>query len=407
MYINCESIPRSRCSCNITHEQSIVNHGNQTYIASTAIDNYSYAEDEEIELTSTFVREQTRKPVREPPIGASTTFKITETGADNVSASIRVTATPVSPKRNPPNGTKIASPRSGHQIETKMTPPHTPKKDASVIVTSNPRKSRASESPRQAVTVSPRRQQMYVQDTATVPPRKAMLPASAARPSVRAVKYVLTSRASTLPHHNTAVISPMYTSATSARISGPQKQEPFLATGLVCRKSPTGVDTSPGLKASWIHMPTPYQTPPTGTIVTAGATLLLCGAITIVLSLYMMSKAGRRYYLDFGVLSGFGSVLLGCLGFRSRRWLWLPNRNYVSGYIILSMFSLLTCAGLISILTLQPKPGEPLADLAGGAVCGIAVLSLILAAFGVLSSRCCKYPPPDNRVEHCAEGFTL
>ena len=79
----------------------------------------------------------------------------------------------------------------------------------------------------------------------------------------------------------------------------------------------------------------------------------------------------------------------------------------VAGYVILSMFSLLTCAGLIAILTLQPKPGEPLADVAGGAVCGISVLSLILAAFGVLSSRCCKYPPPDNRVEHCAEGFTL
>lgn len=79
----------------------------------------------------------------------------------------------------------------------------------------------------------------------------------------------------------------------------------------------------------------------------------------------------------------------------------------VAGYVILSMFSLLTCAGLIAILTLQPKPGEPLADVAGGAVCGISVLSLILTAFGVLSSRCCKYPPPDNRVEHCAEGFTL
>jgi len=79
----------------------------------------------------------------------------------------------------------------------------------------------------------------------------------------------------------------------------------------------------------------------------------------------------------------------------------------VAGYVILSMFSLLTCAGLIAILTLQPKPGEPLADVAGGAVCGISVLSLILAAVGVLSSRCCKYPPPDNRVEHCAEGFTL
>jgi hypothetical protein len=74
---------------------------------------------------------------------------------------------------------------------------------------------------------------------------------------------------------------------------GPQKQEPFLATGLVCRKSPTRIEASPGLKASWIHIPTPYQTPPTGTIATAGAGLLLCGAVTIVLSLYMMSKVRK------------------------------------------------------------------------------------------------------------------
>jgi len=44
-----------------------------------------------------------------------------------------------------------------------------------------------------------------------------------------------------------------------------------------------------------------------------------------------VQQCGRRYYLDFGVLSGFGSILLGFLGFRSRRWQWLPNRNYVSG----------------------------------------------------------------------------
>jgi hypothetical protein len=258
-----------------------MNHGKQTYMGPTAIDNYCYAEDEEIELSSTVVRQQIRKPVREPPIGASTTFKITETCADNISA--RTTATPVSPKRNPPKGTKIASTRSDHQNETTITPPRTPKKNVSVIVTSNPRKSSASESPRRAVTLSPRRQQTC----ATVPPlsspRKAIMPTSPTRPSVRAVKYVLA-------HRNTAVIPPMYTSANSARISDPQKQEPFLA----CRKSPTGIDTSPALKASWIHMPTPYQTPPTGTIVTAGATLLLCGAVTVVLSLYMMSKVRKN-----------------------------------------------------------------------------------------------------------------
>jgi hypothetical protein len=265
-----------------------MNHVNQTYIASTAIDNCCYAEDEEIELSSSVVRQQIRKPIREPPIGASTTIKITEACVDSVAA--RITATPVSARRKPPNGTKFASPRNDHQKETAITPPHTPKKNVSVV-TSNPRKQRASESARRVVTLSPRRQQICAQYTATVPPlsspRKAISPIS----SVRAV---MTPRASTLPHHNTAVIPPMYTSANTARISDPQKQEPFLATGLVCRKSPTVIDTSPGLKASWIHIPTPYQTPPTGTIVTAGATLLLCGAVTVVLSLYMMSKVRRN-----------------------------------------------------------------------------------------------------------------
>jgi len=52
--------------------------------------------------------------------------------------------------------------------------------------------------------------------------------------------------------------------------------------------------------------------------------------ISIILHFFVQQR-GRRYYLDFGVLSGFGSVLLGFLGYRSRRWQWLPNRNYVSG----------------------------------------------------------------------------
>jgi hypothetical protein len=73
-----------------------------------------------------------------------------------------------------------------------------------------------------------------------------------------------------------------------------QKQGPFLATGVVCRKSPARIDTSPGFKASWIHIPTPYQTPPTCTITTAGGSLLLCGAVAIVLCLYMMSQVRNQ-----------------------------------------------------------------------------------------------------------------
>jgi hypothetical protein len=105
---------------------------------------------------------------------------------------------------------------------------------------------------------------------------------------------VLPPQNSTPPHRSTAVIPPTYTCANASTVSArplvPQKQEPFLATGVVCRKSPARIDASPGLKASWIHTPTPYQTPPTCTIATAGGTLLLCGAVSIVLCLYMMSQ---------------------------------------------------------------------------------------------------------------------
>lgn len=81
--------------------------------------------------------------------------------------------------------------------------------------------------------------------------------------------------------------------------------------------------------------------------------------------------------------------------------------TFVVGYIILTLCSLLTCVGLLVLLFMQPKPGSPLADMTSGAVCGISVLSLILATAGVMSSYCCKLPPPDNRVEHCARGFTV
>ena len=42
-------------------------------------------------------------------------------------------------------------------------------------------------------------------------------------------------------------------------------------------------------------------------------------------------QGGRRYYLDFGLLSGFSSVLIGSLGLRARNWQRSPNRNYVTG----------------------------------------------------------------------------
>ncbi|XP_057655966.1 uncharacterized protein LOC130893686 [Diorhabda carinulata] len=143
------------------------------------------------------------------------------------------------------------------------------------------------------------------------------------------------------------------------------------------------------------------------TITFSALLMLLCGCATSGLSFYMIYIMDRKYFLDFGVVAGFTCLVLGLLGFRSRNMYWLPNRNYISGYIVLSIFSLLTCVALLVLLIKHPKPGTPLADMTSVAVCGFSVLSLVLAAMGAVSSYCCKYPPPDNRVQHCAEGFSV
>ncbi|KAF5274126.1 hypothetical protein FQR65_LT04524 [Abscondita terminalis] len=158
---------------------------------------------------------------------------------------------------------------------------------------------------------------------------------------------------------------------------------------------------------SWMNLSGQKQ-PVHATLTVAAVMMILCGGLTSCLCFYMVSFMGRLYFLDFGIVSGFACLLLGLLGCRSRnQYYWLPNRNYMSGYIILTLFSLLTCVGLLVLLFMQPKPGSPLADMTSGAVCGISVLSLILASAGVMASYCCKLPPPDNRVEHCAQGFTV
>ena len=276
----------------------VMNHAKATYISSVALDNCCFEEDEEIPLSTTVVRQQVRQLIREPPIGASATLKVCETNADCLP--LRTTAIPISPKRTHPSGVVMDSPASGHRNKTIITSPRTPKKSRSIIATSTPRKSHAIEtiSPQRQKTVSPRRQQACGQKSTTISPlstpRRAILPTSPTKPTVRNVKYTLPSQKSTPPHRSTAVISPIYTCANTSTLSArplvPQKQGPFLATGVVSRKSPARIDTSPGLKASWIHIPTPYQTPPTCTITTAGGTLLLCGAVSIVLCLYMMSQ---------------------------------------------------------------------------------------------------------------------
>ncbi|XP_044745534.1 uncharacterized protein LOC123307338 [Coccinella septempunctata] len=157
---------------------------------------------------------------------------------------------------------------------------------------------------------------------------------------------------------------------------------------------------------SWMNIS--VEKPPVqATLAVAALMMVVCGGLSSGMCFYMMSLIGKVYYLEFGIVSGFGCLTLGILGFRTRHCSWLPNRNYISGYIVLSVFSLLTCAALLILLFMQPRPGTPLADMTSGAVCAISVLSLCLATTGVLSSYCCSVPPPDNRVQHCAQGFIV
>jgi hypothetical protein len=258
-----------------------MNHGNLTYVATAAVDNYCYEEEEEIQLSAVAPRRQMGQLVREPPVGASTVLRITEKRVDNMS-----------PKRNHQHGAAMISPGNRHRNETTITSPRTPKKNDSVIVTSTPRKPHtlASSSPRRAeIPLSPRRQQVRATNTtplSQVPSaRKTILATSPAKSSVRNMKYELTHQASTRPRRNTAIIPPM------SSILAPKEQ------GLsLCRKPPARAGTSPapGLKASWIHIPAANQVPATRTVTTAGATLLVCGAVTMALCLYMISQVSNR-----------------------------------------------------------------------------------------------------------------
>ncbi|EEB10789.1 conserved hypothetical protein [Pediculus humanus corporis] len=125
---------------------------------------------------------------------------------------------------------------------------------------------------------------------------------------------------------------------------------------------------------------------------------LITATGTCAISFYLLSKIGRRYYLDFGLLSGFINFILGLLGFRSYCWRWLPNRNYVTGFVTLAAFSTLTCVGLSYLILMKPMAGDPILDILGGAICAVSVFTIILALTGLTMSGCCKSPPPDNRV---------
>lgn len=107
---------------------------------------------------------------------------------------------------------------------------------------------------------------------------------------------------------------------------------------------------------------------------------------------------GKSFYLQFGLVASFCGIGLGFLGFRSRHCEWLPNRSYTSGYILVTLFCLFKCCGLLLILVLDPIPGLPLHDVTTGVILGLSTFTMFFIGLGVMGSLWCYRPPPDNRV---------
>ncbi|XP_058452033.1 uncharacterized protein LOC131430828 isoform X2 [Malaya genurostris] len=159
-------------------------------------------------------------------------------------------------------------------------------------------------------------------------------------------------------------------------------------------------ETSPSLDQidkSWQNASFQKIAHASATIGAVSLMLILCGFMNSGLSLYFTSKIGREYFLDVTIFAGFASIALGILGFKSRRCDWLPNRNYIS----VTVFSLLNCCAQLMLMTLHPFPGTPLHDVTTGIILGLSSLTLLLISLGVITSRWCRAPPPDNRVAVC------
>ncbi|KAK6618528.1 hypothetical protein RUM43_013721 [Polyplax serrata] len=151
-------------------------------------------------------------------------------------------------------------------------------------------------------------------------------------------------------------------------------------------------------RSSWSYTDSEYSPRCSTCFILATIIHLITATATCGISFYLLSKMGRRYYLDFALIAGFINFTLGLLGFRSYCWRWLPNRNYVSGFIGLAAFSTFTCGGLSYLIVVKPMAGDPILDVMGGAICAVSVLTILLALTGLTMSGCCKAPPPDNRV---------
>uniref|UniRef100_A0A182TXK5 Uncharacterized protein n=1 Tax=Anopheles melas TaxID=34690 RepID=A0A182TXK5_9DIPT len=164
-------------------------------------------------------------------------------------------------------------------------------------------------------------------------------------------------------------------------------------------KQPASWATSPDGTKSWRKMANA-----SATIGAVSLMLILCGFMNSGLSLYMTAKLGREFYLDMGILAGFSAIALGILGFKSRQCDWLPNRNYMSGFVLVTIFSLLNCCAEVILMTMHPYPGTPLNDVTTGIILGLSSLIILLISLGAITSRWCRAPPPDNRIDVYSAG---
>uniref|UniRef100_A0A1B0FAK6 Sanpodo n=1 Tax=Glossina morsitans morsitans TaxID=37546 RepID=A0A1B0FAK6_GLOMM len=136
----------------------------------------------------------------------------------------------------------------------------------------------------------------------------------------------------------------------------------------------------------------------TVTLAIVSLMLVLGSSMNLGLIVYMIARLGKSFYLQFSLMAAFCGFGLGFLGFRSRHCEWLPNRSYISGYVLLTIFCLLKCCALLVILVLDPYPGLPLHDVTTGVILALSTFSMFFIGLGVIGSLWCYRPPPDNRV---------
>lgn len=72
---------------------------------------------------------------------------------------------------------------------------------------------------------------------------------------------------------------------------------------------------------------------------------------------------------------------------------------FILGFILVTLFAVMNCCGLLVLLTMKPIKGTPLHDVTTGIISALSSLNLLLISLGVISSKLCQAPPADNRVD--------